>query len=87
MPRGGARAGAGRPLGAKTKTCTSAELARWCEASGQVGLPQQLRFVSEDSASPTEVRLAALRALFAMLAGPLVIRRVQEQQTKGTLAR
>lgn len=84
MSRGGARVGAGRPPGAKTRTCTSAELAKWCEASGQVGLPLQLRHVSEDPAVPVEVRLAALRALFAMLASPLVIRQHIERQAEGT---
>jgi hypothetical protein len=79
MARGGARPGAGRPPGAKTKTCSSAELARWCEASGQVGLPLQLRHVSEDPAAPVEVRLQALRSLFALFAAPILAMRLAKE--------
>ena len=86
MPRGGARAGAGRPAGAKTKTCSAAELARWCEASGQVGLPLQLKHISEDPTAPVEVRLQPLRSLFAMLAAPIVATQYLERLAEGSLS-
>jgi hypothetical protein len=44
-----------------------------------VGLPLQLRHVSEDPTVPVEVRLQALRSLFAMLAAPIVATQYLDQ--------
>ena len=74
MPRGGARPNAGRPVGGKTRLCASRELAEWCQATGAVGLPAQLNAVMEDVNTPLEVRLEALRRLFALLASRIVAR-------------
>ena len=84
MPRGGAREGAGRPKGLATKVVSRLELAKWCRASGATGELAQLTAVA-DGAAPLEVKLEALRHLFALFASRTYTKWLSDQAAKNIL--
>lgn len=71
MPRGGARPGAGRPKG--SRSVLAAELERYVDEADADSLEAALFSVSENPRVPVSVRLEAMRRLFGLFSGRLVV--------------